>query len=345
MRALLPKLLDWYGKGARALPWRQGPADPYRIWISEVMSQQSTMVTVVPYFERWVEAYPGLHELAASSEAQLMQLWAGLGYYSRARNLLKSAQILSARIKAGGDWPRLQAEWLELPGVGPYTAAAVRAIALNEAVLPIDGNVIRVAARFWGLSDPLNRSTDKSRIEAEIEKLAEQAPPKSHSRLAQALMELGSQICRPGDKALCELCPLKTGCLAYQREQVAQIPRPKARPTTQNVHQVALFYRNRENAVLLRQIPAGQRLQDQWELPHFESSEAEIEALRRHFPLPPKPVSHAITRYRYQVYALDAGLWPERKAPPGHQFWRPGEAWSGTITTLTRKLLLKEEGT
>lgn len=345
LRALLPKLLEWYGKGARPLPWRQGPVDPYRVWISEVMSQQSTMVTVLPYFSRWMEAYPALHDLAAANEAQLMKLWAGLGYYSRARNVLKSAQILSARIKAGGEWPRRQEEWLALPGVGPYTAAAVRAIALNEPVLPVDGNVIRVGARFWGVADPLNRSADKGRIVAEIERLAGQAPPNSHSRLAQTLMELGSQICRPGEKALCDLCPLKSGCHAYRAQTVAQVPAPKRRPAPKKIHQVALLYRNRDNAVLLRQIPPGQRLEDQWELPHFESNEVELATLRRHFPLPKRGVSHAITRYRYQVYALDAGHWPEQKAPPGHRFWRPGEPWSGTITTLTRKLVLKEEGT
>jgi A/G-specific adenine glycosylase len=334
-----PELRTWFGVGARPLPWRKAPVDPYKIWISEVMSQQSTMKTVIPYFERWMELFPRLENLAAAHPDAVLRAWAGLGYYSRARNIHRAAQdIVAWRAQHGGEWPQEPQQWLEFKGVGPYTAAAVCAIAFARAAVPVDGNVLRVGARIFGLEDPLNSSADRNRIEAILAEAIKEIPTPEIPLFAQSLMELGALVCRPGGQALCEVCPLASICQARLEGQVPQWPRPKKRPTIQEKHLLAEISWDGGTQILLRQIPRGERLEGQWEFPLREVNPAEIEKLAHNSQLL-GPVTHSITRYRFKVWGE---LRPRRPGRLGAgeclSDWQRDERH---LTTLTRKLLLR----
>jgi A/G-specific adenine glycosylase len=337
---LLPDLLDWYRASHRPFPWREGRPDPYSVWIVEVMSQQSTMASVLPYYERWKRVFPSLESLADAPEEDVLKAWAGLGYYSRARNVHRAAKELrDYRAAHGGRWPPCSADWLELPGVGPYTAAAVAAIALDEAVLPVDGNLVRVFSRLEGIGDALNSGADRRRVEAAVAVWAERAPPQSHGRLAQAFMDLGALVCRPGTQARCEVCPLRSGCAAYREGRVAEIPRAKARKETRKIRVLALVYRHPQSGeALVRRIPEGRRLQGQWELPQWELGEEQLNPrffsdVGRHFEIQ-GPVKHSITHHAYEVWKVEAGTW--KQGLPEDHAWAPEV---GPLTTLTRKVL------
>ncbi len=293
------------------------------------------MATVVPYFERWMKRFPTIEILAAASDDDVVSAWAGLGYYSRARNVLKAARLLSGLVKQRG-WPSEIVEWLELPGVGPYTASAIAAIAFGRPVLPIDGNVIRVTARLFGIDDPLNRSIDRGIVEARVQEMALAAAVGSHGDLAQAFMDLGAQVCRAGALARCELCPLESLCQAKKEGRVAAIPAPKLRAEAEKVSVSAFVYR-KDGRILLRRIPEGLRLAGQWELPNDEVSPARLKELQQEYEVL-GPVRHSITRYRYEVFGVNAGVWKGR-VPEAHCFWEPGADLAAPLTTLSRKVL------
>ena len=349
-KSLRQSLLRWYREQGRPLPFRvrdaEGRANPYWVWISEIMSQQSTMASVLPYFERWRQAFPTIEDLARASEADVLKAWAGLGYYSRARNVHRAAQALVKFRAEHGDWPRTPEAWLSLPGVGPYTAAAVSAIAFDAPVLPKDGNVTRVLARFHAIKDPLNDRAEARRIDEALVELQSSFRTGEHADAAQALMELGARLCRPGGLAICDECPLKKGCRAYAEGKVAEVPRPKRRPEIERQLGLGLLFRNpqRRAQVLVRRIPAGQRLEDQWELPLWlpetEGVSAEtVDKIKEKWGVAVSPVRHTITRYLFEVHPLEAGLWTDDELPENHAWWTPGEAFAvGTLTTLTRKL-------
>ncbi len=211
------KLIAWYEREKRALPWRVNQ-DPYRIWISEVMLQQTTVQAVIPYYERFLKRFPQLENLASSSIEDVYEMWAGLGYYSRARNLHKAA----LKIHELGKFPDTHQKLIELPGFGPYTARAVSSIAFDEPVGVIDGNVIRVLSRLlaldleWWL--PRNRDI--------YQKYADELAQKKSHTVNQALMELGATVCTPL-KYACLLCPLRTNCKSFAARSQVFYPRPK----------------------------------------------------------------------------------------------------------------------
>ncbi len=214
------QLVQWYKKNKRALPWRESK-DPYRIWLSEVMLQQTTVVAVIPYFERFLKKFPQLKTLAKAPESSVLEAWAGLGYYSRARNLHKAAKAL---IDNQG-FPETAAELLELPGFGPYTSRAVASIAFGEKVGVLDGNVIRVLSRKYGLQ--LDWWTPKAR--AELQGLSDQlAALGAADDLNQGLMELGATVCTP-QKVTCILCPWSASCVAREQNLIEKLPRKKPR--------------------------------------------------------------------------------------------------------------------
>lgn len=200
------RLLHWYDAHARQLPWRSPPGEPapepYHVWLSEVMLQQTTVAAVKPYFERFVARWPTVEALAAADEAEVMSAWAGLGYYSRARNLVKCAREVAAR----GGFPRAEAALRRLPGLGPYTAAAVAAIAFGERAVVIDANVERVVARLHAIGEPLPGARTQIRERADILTPSERA-----GDFAQAMMDLGATICTSRDPK-CLLCPLAECC-------------------------------------------------------------------------------------------------------------------------------------
>jgi A/G-specific adenine glycosylase len=311
------------------------------------MLQQSTMQSVLPYFERWIKRFPQLEDLCAASEAEVLKLWQGLGYYQRARNLHAGAQMLAQFRRSHSRWPERAQEWREIKGVGAYTAAAIAAIAFSDKVLPVDGNVLRVLSRYWRIPDPLNSSLDRMELEKRFAELALLLPHGSHGAFAQAFMELGSLICRPTREPQCEICPLAPGCESRSLQDPQAFPRPKKRRETEQLYSLNLIYQNPQSSVLLRQIPKGRRLAGQWELPHWEVPKDEVAKglvarINRKFELI-GPLKHAITHHQYEAFGVRLGPWGAReKLPEGHAFASdlgPQEV----LTTLTRKILFEVE--
>ncbi|WP_255548134.1 A/G-specific adenine glycosylase [Erythrobacter ani] len=229
--AISSTLLDWYDKHARALPWRSPPGEalpdddawPYRVWLSEVMLQQTTVAAVKPYFEKFTRIWPSVKDLATAPEHEVMAAWAGLGYYSRARNLVKCAREVARR----GGFPKTEAELRELPGLGTYTAAAIAAIAFDSRAVVVDANVERVVSRLFNITDPLPASR-----KAIKEKAATVTPEDRSGDFAQAMMDLGSSICT-SKSPRCLLCPLQVNCeglRAGEPERLPVKPPKKAKP-------------------------------------------------------------------------------------------------------------------
>ncbi|MDS9466301.1 A/G-specific adenine glycosylase [Paracoccus sp. MBLB3053] len=217
------ELLAWYDRHARVLPWRvpagKGQADPYRVWLSEVMLQQTTVAAVKQYFERFTQLWPTVHDLAAAADDQVMAEWAGLGYYARARNLVACARAVSAL----GSFPDTREGLRSLPGIGPYTSAAISAIAFDRPETVVDGNVERVVSRLFAIETPLPVS------KPEIHDFASALTPLDRpGDYAQAMMDLGATICTPRSPA-CGICPLSAYCEARSQGIAAQLPRKAAK--------------------------------------------------------------------------------------------------------------------
>lgn len=249
------QLLTWYDRHARVMPWRVAPADraagvrpdPYRIWLSEVMLQQTTVAAVRDYFHRFTARWPDVHALAAAADADVMGEWAGLGYYARARNLLKCARVVVA--EHGGRLPGTHAGLLALPGVGPYTAAAIAAIAYDEPVVVVDGNVERVMARLFAIETPLPKA------KVELTRLAEQLTPMLRpGDHAQATMDLGATICTPKSPS-CGLCPWVGACAARMAGVQADLPRKMPKPERPVRFGTVWIARRADGAVLLERRP------------------------------------------------------------------------------------------
>ncbi len=224
------RLLEWYDTHARELPWRAQPGqpapDPYRVWLSEVMLQQTTVAAVKPYFAKFTERWPTVNDLAGAPEEDVMAAWAGLGYYSRARNLVKCA----AAVKELGGFPETEAELLKLPGLGAYTAAAVAAIAFGQRAVVVDANVERVVSRLFAIEEPLPGSRKTIRIHTDAI-----TPDQYAGDFAQAMMDLGSGICTSREPK-CLLCPLTGDCQALKNDDPARFPikaPKKAKPVRQ----------------------------------------------------------------------------------------------------------------
>jgi A/G-specific adenine glycosylase len=260
--ALAETLLRWYDKHARELPWRVKPGtppDPYRVWLSEIMLQQTTVAAVKSYFERFVAQWPTVHALACADREDIMRAWAGLGYYARARNLHACAKVVSQIHE--GQFPPSVEGLLELPGIGPYTAGAIASIAFELPVAAVDGNVERVISRLDAIEEPLpdSKSTIKAKAQALVPKLRA-------GDFAQAMMDLGATICTPKSPN-CLLCPLVEHCCARQQGQQANLPRkrPKAALPTRFGH---VFWIEREGSkVLLRKRPDKGLLGGMLEIP------------------------------------------------------------------------------
>lgn len=249
-KVIAPALLAWYDRHARDLPWRRPPGkgqtDPYPVWLSEVMLQQTTVAAVRDYFHRFTARWPTVQALAAADDAEVMAEWAGLGYYARARNLLACARSVAA---AGG-FPRDRAGLARLPGIGPYTSAAIAAIAFQQPETVVDGNVERVVARLYAHETPLPAA------KPDLTRLAEtMTPPHRPGDYAQAMMDLGATICTPRNPA-CAICPLMSHCDARKLGIAAELPRksPKpAKPQRRGIAWIALHH----GAVLVEQRPAS----------------------------------------------------------------------------------------
>lgn len=262
-------LLAWFAESGRDLPWRR-TADPYPIWVAEVMLQQTRVETALPYYKRFLKRFPDVSSLAAASEEEVLRLWEGLGYYSRARHLHQAANQIVARF--GGRIPESQDRLQELPGIGRYTAAAIAAIAFRQDALALDGNLRRVLARLFDLHlDP--RSSEGER---ELERRAAGILPRGRaSEFNQGLMDLGALICRPRAPA-CPICPLARHCLARRRGTQDQLPMRVARRALPDRLAVAAVWQE-NGKVLVRRNPSGGLLAGLWGFPGGLLAEGEDE--------------------------------------------------------------------
>ncbi len=256
---LAQRLLAWYAQARRRLPWRERP-DPYAVLVAEVMAQQTRLETVLPYFERWMTRFPTVEALAQAEEQEVLALWEGLGYYRRARHLHRAAQEIVAR--HGGRIPTEPSQLAALPGIGPYTAAAVASIAFGRDVAVVDGNVLRVFARLFAIEEPVDTAAGRRTIERLA---AEHLPPGQASAYNQALMDLGAQVCTPRQPN-CAACPVRDLCRAYAQGDPTAYPRRKPkRPVPHYTVTAAVIRRNGQ--VLLAQRPPHGLLGNLWEFP------------------------------------------------------------------------------
>lgn len=258
---LLPEqLLKWYDQNARVLPWREDPL-PYRVWVSEIMLQQTRVEAVKPYFDRFMIELPDIYALAEASEDRLLKLWEGLGYYSRVRNLQKAAKIIVE--KYHGELPQDHEKLCELPGIGEYTAGAIASIAYQLPYPAVDGNVLRVFSRLLCCYDNLLEPIHKKKVITQIKEIL----PRRVGDFNQALMELGATICRPNGAPLCESCPISSICLAYQNGVQEELPIKPAKIARKQEKRTVLliFY---QDTILLRQRPEKGLLAKLWEFPN-----------------------------------------------------------------------------
>lgn len=242
-------LLKWYDAHARELPWRAKPdmyADPYHVWLSEIMLQQTTVATVKAYFEKFVRLWPTIEALAAAPQETVLKEWAGLGYYARARNLHKCAQILVE--EHGGSFPQSAAELIKLPGIGDYTSAAIAAIAFGEPATVVDGNIERIVARIHRIKTPLPAA--KKPIKEATSKLT---PEKRAGDFAQAMMDLGASLCSP-TKPSCMLCPVRSHCAASENGDMETYP-VKAPKKVKPTRRAVSFWLEHDGHLLLERRP------------------------------------------------------------------------------------------
>jgi A/G-specific adenine glycosylase len=340
--ALRRALLRWYESEGRDLPWRVRPEDrargaspdPYAVWLSEIMLQQTTVAHAAPYWRRFLARWPTVSDLAAADRDEVMAAWAGLGYYARARNLIACARTVAA---AGGAFPDDEAALRALPGVGPYTAAAIRAIAFDAPANVVDGNVERVVARLHAVETPLPRAKPELRDLA-----GELADPRRPGDYAQALMDLGATVCTPRDPA-CDPCPWSRWCAARASGSPAGYPRRearKARPTRRGVAYLVL----RDGAVWLRRRPARGLLGGMLEVP---SSPWEVETAdpSAHAPFPGDwavcgEVHHVFTHFalRLEVRRADA---PPGWTPEAGRFFAREDVGRVGLPSLMRKVVAR----
>lgn len=244
------------------MPWRL-THNPYAIWVSEVMLQQTQVQTVIPYFERFMQSFPTIESLADASEEEVLRHWSGLGYYSRARNLKRGAEYL---LQLDGKFPKTLEELLNVPGIGPYTAGAILSIAFDLAVPIVDGNVQRVFARYYGLKLPVDHPKMKARFWKEATLWVEAA--NSPRILNQALMELGATVCSKSNPQ-CLRCPLSRTCIAYEKNLQALLPIPKARKQTTELYWAGLIFM-RKDKIFLKQNGEGEWWSKLWDFPKME---------------------------------------------------------------------------
>lgn len=255
MRDISADLLDWYDTHARIMPWRVNPLDkaagirpnPYHVWLSEVMLQQTTVAAVKDYFLKFTQTWPTVADLAAAQDADVMAAWAGLGYYARARNLLKCARVIVA--DHGGRFPDDHDTLLKLPGIGPYTAAAIASIAFDRSEAVMDGNVERVMARLYEVHTPL--PTAKPEL---YQHTKAQTPKSRPGDYAQAVMDLGATICTPRNPA-CGTCPLRTPCKARARGTATELPKKLPKKQKPTRHGIAYVVQREDGAWLLETRP------------------------------------------------------------------------------------------
>ncbi len=263
MELWVQKLLDWYDKNKRDLPWRKS-RDPYAIWVSEIMLQQTRVEAVRDHYQHWMMQFPDIESLGAAELDTVLKVWEGLGYYSRARNLHKAARMI---IKEwGGTIPSSYQQIISLPGIGPYTAGAIMSIAFGQPVPAVDGNVLRVMSRIFAWPDIEERNV-QTKIRLMV---AESFPPGREGDFTQALMELGALVCIPRHP-VCSRCPLTVECQAYQQKQQSEWPVMKKKAPVKEIQRLVAVIKQGD-LILMHRRPATGLLAGLWEFPGVEGS-------------------------------------------------------------------------
>lgn len=312
--AIVAPLLNWYDQGHRDLPWRAQPT-PYRVWVSEIMLQQTRVQAVLGYFSRWMETLPDVRSLAAADESVYLKLWEGLGYYSRVRNLHRAAVEICE--KYGGELPADYDALLSLPGIGDYTAGAIASIACGIPVPAVDGNVLRVAARLDNDFTPITDTAFKKRTRSRFAALM---PDDRPGDLNQSLMELGATVCLPNGTPLCGDCPVQHLCLGYHHENAALLPLRAAKKARRIENRTVLLLRYGPLVGLTRR-PASGLLAGLWELPaldgHLSPEEVRTALSARGWQLTKilslRPAKHVFTHVEWHMngYYIELANQPE----------------------------------
>lgn len=322
MKTISNHLLNWYDQHGRTLPWRakgkQKP-DPYHVWISEIMLQQTTVAAVIPYFLSFTKRWPTIKDFSKASLDDVLHAWQGLGYYSRARNLHKAAGIITDKFK--GQLPNAETDLLSLPGLGPYTSAAVSAIAFNQVSAPVDGNIERVIARLFCIAG-LNPQLKKD-VTAKLKPLVPNDRP---GDFIQALMDLGATVCLP-ENPKCDICPLQKNCRAFQTNRVKDFPTKKTKAKIPVRKTIVFWVEDKNGNVLIRKRPEKGLLASMMEIPSsawstdFNLEKALKEApLKLNYKLQPGTLRHTFTHFHLDMQIATAetkskqkGLWVHPK--------------------------------
>ena len=334
------RLVLWFAQNARPLPWRTAPRNPYHSLVSELMAQQTQLDRVVPRFEAFVDRFPNLRALAAATEDEVLELWSGIGYYRRARLLHRLACEVAA---GGGGLPRTAAELEALPGIGPYTAAAVASTVFDEAAPLMDGNVARVGARVLALAEDPRAKAGRTVVLEWVRAMMTDVPP---DEVNEALMELGATICTPS-QPICERCPLVESCRAREEGDPTAYPPPRRTRATIEVHWLAVIIEDPDGHWLLRRVDEGPILKGLWLPPFCEIDKTrpldeqvrELAILNIESPLEfSETIKHSITHRRIEVTPARARIRRPDRVPDGWS-WVDPAAPNLPTSSLLAKLL------
>lgn len=337
VKARTRDLLAWYDRQGRDLPWRVkvGPGEPYRVWLSEIMLQQTTVEAVKPYFAKFLSLWPDVEALAAAEEQAVLTAWAGLGYYARARNLIACARRVAREFD--GVFPQTEAGLRALPGIGAYTAAAIAAIAFGERAIVIDGNIERVITRLEAIDTPLPQA--RGEIRAVLERIV---PADRPGDFAQALMDLGATICTPKSPS-CMLCPLAQSCIAKARGNAIDFPIKLPKKERKALQSLAFVVLDAQGRLLLRSRPDKGLLAGMAEVPNAEWSRGsvglEAQPFDANWARLNQPVIHIFTHIELRVEIAVARLDRVLPTPPGMRWVKLSKLEDEPLPTLFRKVI------
>jgi A/G-specific adenine glycosylase len=332
------RVIRWQQQhGRHALPW-QASRDPYRIWLSEIMLQQTQVTTVIPYFERFIARFPNLQRLAAAHEDEVLALWSGLGYYSRARNLHAAARAIVAH--HDGEFPSRSDVITQLPGIGRSTAAAIAALAFGQPGAILDGNVRRVLARHGGIA---GWPGDK-KVETILWQLAESHLPDSDiEAYTQGMMDLGALVCTRSQPA-CSICPVNADCIAYEQHRTASLPTPRPRKILPERQVRLLLLLDRGELMLEKRPPRG-IWGGLWSLPELAPETDPARHCLERFGFTAQTqqawpgMSHSFTHFRLHIQPIQMQLAPRPATPPGQIWLSPADALDAALPAPVRKLV------
>ena len=330
-------LKNWFIDEKRDLPWRNNPS-PYQVWISEVMLQQTQVSVVIPYFERWMQHFPTIHHLAIASVEEVIKIWEGLGYYSRARNIHEAAKYIVE--KHEGNLPQSKEELSKIKGLGPYTVGAIQSFAFKMKAAAVDGNVVRVLSRYFLIEDDISKGKTIEKMRIFLE---ERLPDDEPWVISEALIELGATICQK--KPRCNVCPLKKTCKAYMQGKASLLPVKSAKIKYEKLYR-SVGIVNFEDSYLVKRGEKGQIMSDLYEFPYFEKGDSQYisDHFRKEFGISLKylqehpKVSHSFTRFRVELTPFQYET--NTKTPvPGYEWHSISEIQKLPFSSGHRKIL------